>query len=75
MLLLWSGCGVVSFPPAFEVNFDLATVYQDDVGLHLISDDLGWKISHAATRKNLQSNDLGLKISQHSIRWNIRKDD
>ncbi len=51
--------------------FDFESIYQDDVGLHLLASDAAWRISHSADRKNINQRDMGLSVSQDFVGWNI----
>jgi len=73
MLLLFSGYGIGSPPPAFAADFQSASVSQDDLGYHLRARDAGWKVAHTADRKNIKQSDASLNISQDFVGWNVKE--
>ena len=59
--------------PAFDVDFVLASIKNDDQGLHLLESDEGLYISSDdLARLNLTLRDLGLYVAHASVRLNVR---
>jgi hypothetical protein len=60
--------------PEFEVDYTLASIYQDDVGLHLMSADLAMYVAEETlSRKNILSRDVGWHVIQESFGINVKE--